>query len=485
MHMADLDFFRRQYLVGSRAPTTRDWPCRVFATDFVLAAHPDVQVNDRCVGRRHLIVLGDILDPEYPERNNQQVLDSLFEAFTGYPELEHATFRMGGRWMLLAALGTECRAYPDATGSRPIYFSLVDGEIWLGSLPSVLATEFGFKPSEQLIKDLAATERGDWWPGSLTPFPQVRHSGPNHYLDLLRGASIRFWPDEAIQTVSIDYAAHEIGRLLSGLIRAAANRYSVFIAVTGGYDSRTLIAASGGIHGKIRFYTLAYPGIEQFDLRTPARMAKAFGLNYVTEQFEQPDDKFLESFDLLASRMVRGQCRLNAVSYLRFPSDAVFVEGTASEIIRCFYYRNGKHPQRVDAAALADQGGFGDAPAALLAFEQWLENVPTDVGINMLDLFYWEQRVGNWSAADYQTQEVVRRVLSPFNCRQILIVGLGTSVDMRQEPYELHRRICEQFLPDILRFRFNTLPPKRLLDFLRRAVRRIRRLLRAVPASGR
>ena len=483
--MAELDFFQRQYVVGSRTPTTRDWPCRVFATDFVLAAHPELPVNERCVDRRHLIVLGDILDPEFPDRNNQQVLDSLFQAFTGYPELEHATFRMGGRWLLLAALNDECRAYPDATGSRPIYFSSVDGEIWLSSIPSVLSTEFGFKPDEQLMEELAAIEWGDWWPGSLTPFPQVRHSGPNHYLDLRLGVSIRFWPDKAIQTVSVDTAAREIGRLLSGLIRAAANRYGVFIAVTGGYDSRTLIAASVGIHDKIGFYTLAYPGIERFDLHTPARLAEAFGLNYMTLQFEQPDNNFLESFDFLASRMVRGQCRLNAVSYLRFPSNAMFVEGTASEIIRCFYYRNGNHPQRVNAAALANRAGFGDAPAALLAFETWLENAPDDVGINMLDLFYWEQRVGNWSAADYQTQEVVRRVFSPFNCRQLLIVGLGTPVEARRDPYELHRRICKQLLPDILRFRFNYSLRKSMLVFSRRVVGRIRRLLRADPASRR
>ena len=484
-HMGELDFFRRQYIVGSRAPATWDWPYCRFSTDFILASHPEIPVNERCEDRRHLIALGDILDPEFPDRNNQQVLDSLFESFTNYAELEKATFRMGGRWLLLAALNDECRAYPDATGSRPIYFTPVDGEIWMGSLPSVLAIEFGFEPDAQLLDESVATKWGDWWPGSLTPFQQIRHSGPNHYLDLRRGVSFRFWPDKTIPTVSVDTAAREIGKLLSGLLRAAAHRYKVFVAITGGYDSRVLVAASKGIHNEIGFFTLAYPGIEQFDLHTPARVAKAFGLNYVTERLDLPDDNFFASFDRLSSHMVRGQCRLNAFSYLRFPSNAIFVEGTASEIIRCFYYKNGKHPQHIDAAELACRAGFGDTLAARLEFQEWLESVPHDTSINIMDLFYWEQRIGNWSAADYQTQEAVRRVFSPFNCRQILTIGLGTSVEARRDPYELHRRICKQFLPDILYYRFNYFQRKNLLDFSRRVVRRIRHLLRTAASSGR
>lgn len=475
--MAEFDLFRRQYIAGPRPPASQNWPSRWIGRELVLAAHVDLPVHGREETGRYLTVVGDILDPDFPERNNQQVVDWLFGELLSYLALEKAIDRLGGRWVLFAGFGDECRVYPDATGSRPIYYSFVDGQAWVSSLPSVLAREFGFDPNHRLVKEFASFKHGDWWPGALTPFNEIRHSAPNHYLDFTSGTPRRFWPKRPVASCNVEDAAPEIGRLLAGMMRAASNRHRLYMAVTGGYDSRVLIASSSDIHDKINFFTLAYPGIDDFDLKTPALLAQAFGLKYAVEEFDSPSEEFLHSFDQLASSMVRGQCRLNAASYLRFPEDALFVEGTASEIIRCFYFKKGAHPATIDAIELARRAGFEGSSPAAQAFEEWLANVPNDTNIALLDLFYWEQRVGNWNATDYQTQEWVRRVFSPFNCRQLLAIGLGTPIEARREPYQLHRNICEQMLPEVLQFRFNFSVRKSLQNYLQRLVRRTARLM--------
>lgn len=477
--MAKRDIFRRQYLLGPHSSVMQKWEGREFAGNYVLTAHPDIPVNECCIDNRHLVVIGDILDPDHPSRSNQQVLESIFDEFSSYSSLENSTFKMGGRWLLLANLDDECRVYPDATGSRPIFYSLVDDQIWISSLPSILAKEFGYDQDKSLVAEMGSTEYGDWWPGSLTPYSQISHCGPNHYLDLHRNQAVRFWPLNPLPSRKVDVAANEISRLLSGLMLAASFRYCLYMAVTGGYDSRVLISASKEIHERIKFFTLAYPGIEQFDLHIPMRLAKAFGLNYSVQQFNFPNEEFLEEFDHLASGMVRGQCRMNASSYLDYPNDAMFVEGTASEILRCFYYNDGNHPDVIDPAELSRRAGFAQLPSAIKAFEDWLESVPKDTGMNMLDMFYWEQRVGNWSATDYQTQETVRNVFSPFNCRQLLVAGLGVPVEYRCVPHTLYLTICEQLLPKILRFRFNYKfsPGRNVMNILRKVARRGLRLL--------
>ncbi len=476
----EIDFFRRQYLFGPRAPTRFEWPTRGVA-QHVFAAHPDLSVCARSDEDRQLLCIGELFDADHPELTNEDVANRLFERFSNFAALEAATATLGGRWSLIARDKSGIRIYPDATGSVPIHYAEIDGHLWVSSLPSIIAMECGLELDDALIAEFRRTPAGDWWPGALTSYPEVRHSWPNFYLDVEHKRPSRFWPLESVAPVDVESAARTMARMLDGLLRAAARRFQLYLALTGGYDSRTLLAVAKPLHREIQTYTMAYPGVPSFDIDTCHKLTRRFSIPYSVERCDEPPEDFLAGFDGLASHMVTGLGRLNAYSYRRFaPPDAFFVEGTASEIVRSYFLSVRNKERIVQASALASVCGF-ESKRAEEAIDEWLSQIPTTLGFDPVDLFYWEQRVGNWNATDYQTQECVRRVFSPFNCRELLVTGLGAPVPSRRDRCRLYRRICELTLPETLDYRFNFTARVGV----RRLVGRVARVFRAFARHGR
>jgi len=456
--MLEFSLFRRQYLLGPRSAVIPGWRAVPFGASSILCTHPELPVAEIRGEDRELICVGDMFSPLQPQADNHSVLQSLFDQFTDFEKIEQASSAIGGRWMLLARRGIEMRAYPDATASRPIYHCSRDGDTWVASLPSLLAGKLALVAEPASDGTPMPGPSSGWWSGALTPYREIRQSLPNHYLDLVNRVSTRFWPRQQIAPLDVETAASEINRLLLGIITAASSRYELYVALTGGYDSRLLAAISTPLHHKIRFFTLDYPGIVDCDLAIPSRLAKGLGLRYTREVFEPAPEDFVRDFDTVASGIAGGQCVLNAYSYARFPNQAVFVEGTASEVLRCYFYKDEPHPATIDAAALAKKSRLEGNPIAEAEIGRWLQGVPRGMGVSILDLYFWEQEEGGRNAGDFTTQELTRFVFSPFSCRRLLEVGLGSATNVRQRPHLLHRTACRLACPQVLEEPFNVAP---------------------------
>lgn len=419
--------------------------------------------------------LGDIFDPDAPSLSNEAIVSRLLESTCSYSDFERSTESLGGRWLIFLRMGDESRVYPDATGSRPVYYH--KDKFWVGGGPQIIAETLGLNKDSDLIEEFNHHTRSDWWPGGFTPYKDISHMWPNHFLRLNDMTIERFWPEEPIESVSIDDAATRIATILDGIIDGASRRYELHMALTGGYDSRTLLAASHALHEKIHFFTIHYPGIASFDLDTPVQLSEKFELDYRTVPLVIPDEGFLATFDRNVASMVEGQCRTNSMTYRSFPDKSLFLEGTASEIGRTFYYKTFKHPDSITEKSLCSRSGFADNSLAEKAFAEWLGSVPQDKNILILDLFYWEQRLGNWNAVDYVGQELTRNVMSPFNCRELLMLMLGTNLEARRDPYPLLRRVCEISLPGTLDIKFNYSLRSRIRHYCKWVLSRTKRVL--------
>ena len=83
------------------------------------------------------------------------------------------------------------------------------------------------------------------------------------------------------------------------------------------------------------------------------------------------------------------------------------------------------------------------------------ELVPPSFGLNFLDLFYWEHRLGAWLGAQYLVEDSFIDGFAPFNCRAVFVNMLGVGVEHRKEPYVLFRKMCEIAYPEVLDEPFN------------------------------
>lgn len=449
--------YRRQFLAATRdVPVPAGWrstslgPLRV-------SAHPELEVSCAAGDGAALLGLGTLLDPAKPALTSAEVAATIAADCHDFPTLERRLAALGGRWALVARISMETRIYPDAAGTRSVFFLApgADGGFIAGSQPRLLAEAVG------IARDLALEQRfrqhpvQNSWPGELTPYPGIRQLLPNHFLEVPRAEPRRFWPVEPIARVEIGEAAARINRVLTGTLSAAFGRGRVLLPLTGGYDSRVLFACAlaGGL--PVETFANAFPDTPYHDLSIPRRLARLTGTRFTLVRPAASDASLEALLRRNMADMVWDPGLHHAATYRRFGEVHATLWGQIAEIARCFYFPDGVHPPSPDAAGIAALAGYRDNPVAVAEIARWRATVGDGAGPALLDLYYWEHRLGNWASLLATAFDTVTEIVQPYNCRDLLVTALGADVEFRREPYELFRRVCALACPKVLEVPFN------------------------------
>jgi hypothetical protein len=449
--------YRRQFVAGPcLVETFRGWDTEEFGEGFYVSIHPELCRARVATGNKEGLCLGDILDPEHPELGNEHVLTRVLDAGENFEQLERATRGLGGRWLVLLRVGQEVRLYPDAGGTRSVFFSepKEHGGVWVGSQPGLLAALLGLKVDGKLRDRFLGAQYAHSWPMEVTPYRGVRRLTPNHFLDLRTGVACRFWPSEALPRLEVDIAVRLTSRLLHGILASITRRGRVAMPLTGGYDSRVLLSCARKLRAEMEFFTIVVPTTPYYESAIPQRIGKRLGFDVKTLVAEAVDPSFREICRQNVSDMYweRGMILYYAFGH-HFP-DAVVLSGGLAEIGRCFYYPDGCHPDVVTAEALAVISGYEGNRVAIESFAKWLADVQLR-NIALLDLFYWEHRIGNWFSLACTELDTICEVVAPYNCRRLLEALLSVDVAFRRSPYAFFRRICEVEEPALANIPFN------------------------------
>lgn len=389
--------------------------------------HIDLEICKAEAEDREILLLGTVVDPFRSESTNQEITRRLGNDSLTFDQLEGNLATLGGRWVVLFRIGSDARLYLDAGGTKSVYYSH-DGRI--ASSPVGL----GCKVDVSLRKYPGAGA----WPLGYTPFEGVRQLLPNHFLDLTLWRTGRFGPC-SVETSDIDFAVDRILSLLRGCIEAIVQRGSVALPLTGGFDSRTLLSAAvGRCLDKIELFSILDGQTDRHDYVLPQILARRVGKPL---RFVKPEP--VQRVELNTCGMYQDP---NANRISAFAQADYVLLGHLSEITRCFYWKDGIAPE-VTADSLSRLAGFGGDFGEV--FKSWLEGVPMRDAGSILDLFYWECRAGNWASNCCTALDGFCNVISPYNCRRLLEVGLGVDVKHRQQPFELHRRLCRPELADV------------------------------------
>ena len=104
---------------------------------------------------------------------------------------------------------------------------------------------------------------------------------------------------------------------------------------------------------------------------------------------------------------------------------------------------------------LSRRSGFNGNPIAEKGIEKWLDEAPSNFNVSLLDLFYWEHRLGVWGACGLTLREAAIDQIPPMNCREFIQLGLATDAGSRTKPYALIREIINETEPTLLNYPFN------------------------------
>jgi hypothetical protein len=477
--------WRRQFLISSKPwESPANWQ-HSSVGPFQVYCHPELKLT-RAISadlENEAVLVGFALDPDFPARSNHQILEQFIAAGGSLESVAESLNGLTGRFVLLLKTPSDSFVFHDPCGLRSLFYTTRRGDLYLASSPPVLVDAANLSDATRLQSymksDYMAHHIEHWIPSGTSLYEEVGHLVPNHYLRLSDIKQIRYWPTSAPGEMPYAELVKESSQLLEKIIRAGAARSTLSLSLTAGWDSRLLLAAARTVSDQLSVYTLRYRklNMRSADIRIPKQLCEALGLKHrIIDCREGPSDRFSEMY-----------LRNNAAAHLNdwgliaygmrkeFPNNMMAVKGNCSEVARCFGYKDGVHPKDVDTQYLVSLiPGWDEMPFIANQVDRWrlkTEKIAGDFAINMLDLFYWEHRMGGWQAQSQLEWDIVQEVFVPFNHRGLLMMMLSAPSDQRCAPrFDLYSDMCQFLHPEVLEFPVN---PPTALDTIRDGTKRV------------
>lgn len=468
---SDLWYNRQFILTDHQLDKLQNWKVTTVG-NLVLHSHPNLELNVCEKNGRIVILMGFILDALHPELSNEEILNNLAE--NTFDSMLKNSFNFAGRFIIIYCFENELKLFHDSAGLREVFYAFHKEKIWIASQPNFIeeftdlenypdGMALEFYNSPQFLK---RKERI----GATTSYLGIYHLPPNHLLDIEKQESRRYFPKSPVKSIGIDEAVSKSTQYLKGFLKAASLRYELMVAVTGGWDSRMMVAASMELAG-IYYFILKHEHLteDSLDIRTPKSLFEKLRKNFHIVTYNKELNNEIEK--LFKNNVPLGNQALYPALYHEFYKkhrtklNITLVSETARN-----YFHYQASSEKVTGKTLARLNKFEGFPFVEKQYDDWIQANKKDFetnGYNILDMFYWEEKMGNWLANGRSSMANAIEDFSPFNCKNLMTLFLSVDEKYRDRYNPiLHRRIIEKLSKDVLAVPINGSIKYRIIKWL-------------------
>ncbi|MGP9736129.1 hypothetical protein ACT3SQ_16425 [Brachybacterium sp. AOP42-C2-15] len=384
------------------------------------------------------------------------------EAAMRYASHDYAVLDdLSGRFALLAVDGAALRLVQDPMGAQTVFSS--DRHHVAASHAALLAEHLGLARSRsmnalmQMPEQKAKTTR--FLPGDRSLYDDVRLLPPNVELDLQSGTTSRYWPHSPLPQTGRDDVLAVWDEYFENYARHLAGHDGVVLGLTGGVDSRGMIAALRSKGLPMRYESWAAMKEEESS-RIPAMVEHLGGPHRwidIRERINTPEGEALAEAGRRAAGYTRGLPTMPALAAQDAAPRDVFVYGHGGGVTAGPYSRRAKAflpeapldrayylnagPQRKNASPEYKK-------ANRLAFGEFLERAHYDGDLHGVDpglLLYWEHRMANWAALQIAVHAIGMNAHAGINSRRLYSAFWG----LPESPHEkkLHAELIAIYDP--------------------------------------
>jgi hypothetical protein len=437
---------------------------------------PAESVTDRRGRRWHLLGIAlqsasDRASP--PEQLASHDSDSLLEVYGSW----------SGRWILVG----ESELHLDASGLLGCFYRRIQlgstTELWASSSPALLASLAG-RPRLRSTGPRIHWEKGmDWYPPPRSRFEGISRLLPTQVLALAPEAREAVSPRPPLMVVgeprAYESALDELQRILvTSLDNLPQRDEQVWLPLTGGFDSRLILATAKHVGLPLSTFTMRYRWMPSGDRVLPPLLAAELGYEHRFVPPVASSRRRLKLFDAHAAKHCVGIDRRYFArgQWSAFRAPAVILRGGVFEVGRCFYHRKFPQPATGDlvgsiVARFRFREFHADSAAHLAGIAEWAEWVGRTPcrGLDWRDRLYLEQRLGGWAssieqALDLTAYERIYMANSHLYISTVLSLPEETRLASRH-----HIDLIRRMAPELLRYPFN--PPDDALVRLSSRVR--------------
>lgn len=405
--------WRRQFLITRGAPLRQGWASRHTFGGLNLYAYPGARVVT--VQDRDRRVVGAFIGTLIDSARQQVVQGPLtFDAPASPAGLDAAVeafaYRHGGSWLLLITAGESQRIYLDADGSMPLVYD-PDQDAAAATVGLLLDdAAYAARFEAELYDALGVTGEG-WFPSGLTAHRGISRLLCNHFLDLKTWRARRHWPRSDFSwTPRVRDHAVRVAAIARDTAKALLRHGKVVSALTGGNETRFLLAACRDVRHQIDYVTVSAPATKR-DVFLARRLAEIAGVRHRLLPRVEASLEDQAAWHYRASHAVTGPNMASHPSIAPLSSYDWFVGGLGGEIGRAFFWRpTDSARMALTPESLVARFGMPVHEAIVEATRTWMAGVSGMNALTQLDLAYLELRMSAWAFAPEYADNTVAHI---------------------------------------------------------------------------
>lgn len=363
--------------------------------------------------------------------------------------LERALQDVVGCYVVFAWSPGGCRILTDPAATLGVYYDprgdrVVSTPCLLGDYPRDPRTQewFGAQP------------QNNWVPSPHTIFEGMLVLPANHVLEAGTWNARRFWPITVETSANADVADRIGADLQTTMDAVVRDGRTLHMSLTGGYDSRTNLAASRAVLDHIRFFTLKSNGVSNADLALAQRLVSVAGVELRVIDCPQPTPSQLDAYDQQCGFQAFGARREIVAGCKRIADGpAIHIHGGLGVLLKNFYgARVGSRSRPICIEELLTD--FGRPPKLVVeGVRDWLDSVKAFPPQLQRTLMYLEQRAPRWMGPADLASTLYYDPFCPFCSRRIAIAA-AFAPDELLESGRLHKAVIARLWPELLEVPF-------------------------------
>jgi hypothetical protein len=424
--------------------------------DYKIYSTRDVEITINLSSE--IIVLGNLYDFRNPRYSNQEIVDRLIidkglETF--FEELSY----LSGSYLILLKCDGELILVPDMACVKGCYIDMRDSEILILSSSVTLISKVKVVEKNRTCKELSRFYACPQYlarsvdVGNFTAYEGIVRMKANHFLNFKKRTFERFFPRSPAKISDVDLAAEVSSGVLKGIIESIAHRNRILLPVTGGWDSRLLMASTCNIKNEVIYYLLKHTTIPQLrqDLITSRKLFDKLKLPF---QLIEYSEKISEEDSKMAEHHI-DRPDIKSLGYIfnawrkLFPH-CINVNGNLSEIAR----NEWGLLKELSGNVLAHLAKYPKQPFCVSFYDSWLTESKEKfegMGYQTLDMFYWEEVMANRISKAYSQTGLGIQMVSPFNCRFLINQMLSVNPIYRSKQDNiLYKKMINNLWPELL-----------------------------------
>lgn len=325
------------------------------------------------------------------------------QQLSGINNLQDLYRPWSGRWVLLA----NDALHLDATGMLGCFYKIGNEGVEISSSAGLITNSF-VPDTYKLVKKVGA----DYYPLPDSGFNGLQKLLPTQVLNIKTGElqfrNLQYNAPKLTYNETIAMAAQLLQTILKNAYKEHGDK-KWRLALTGGNDSRILLATLMACEIPFEIFTFDYPNINPFDVKIPRKLAQITGKKYtLLRRKTQKKENWNRYNTHTAGHSVEND--RDYMAYQQFDQldgdNTFLLRGNCFEISRRYYHKWLPEEQLNGAQISAIMKGNEPQAQSWQKWVNWATQTP-QVTMDWRERYFIEQRLAGWHSSTEQALDMI------------------------------------------------------------------------------